>query len=188
MCCCCRCCRYEQTRAASKPRSVREEIAYRKAANAAANGGRERKDLYTGVCSWWWSTHTTPPTPTLRVLSCTCSSLLLLLLQTTGMGVSTRAAPSTSSLSSWWCQCSSQQQVGQECISLGRLLPVPWAEQLPKQWPTSCVVLRATAGGSLGVGGQKLIENPQAKSERCEPLKSCRSARIADCPGFGGRF
>lgn len=38
---------YEQTRAASKPRSVREEIAYRKAANAAANGGKERKDLYT---------------------------------------------------------------------------------------------------------------------------------------------
>jgi len=39
---------YEQTRAATKgSRTVREEIAYRKAANQAANNGRERKDLYT---------------------------------------------------------------------------------------------------------------------------------------------
>ncbi|KAJ9523235.1 hypothetical protein QJQ45_024024 [Haematococcus lacustris] len=36
---------YAKTRA--RPRTVREEIEYRRAANLAANNGKERKDLYT---------------------------------------------------------------------------------------------------------------------------------------------
>ncbi|KAI8475538.1 MAG: hypothetical protein J3K34DRAFT_404497 [Monoraphidium minutum] len=39
---------YKATREAAKPRrTVREEMEYRRAANRAANNGRERKDLYT---------------------------------------------------------------------------------------------------------------------------------------------
>ncbi|KAG2444523.1 hypothetical protein HXX76_001270 [Chlamydomonas incerta] len=38
---------YTKTRELSRPRTVREEIEYRKEANRAANNGKERKDLYT---------------------------------------------------------------------------------------------------------------------------------------------
>lgn len=38
---------YTKTRELSRPRTVREEIEYRRQANLAANNGLERKDLYT---------------------------------------------------------------------------------------------------------------------------------------------
>ncbi|GLI61285.1 hypothetical protein VaNZ11_003636, partial [Volvox africanus] len=38
---------YKKTRELAKPRTVREEIEYRRQANLIANNGKERKDLYT---------------------------------------------------------------------------------------------------------------------------------------------
>ncbi|GLC34983.1 hypothetical protein PLESTB_001185500 [Pleodorina starrii] len=38
---------YTKTRELARPRTVREEIEYRRQANLVANNGKERKDLYT---------------------------------------------------------------------------------------------------------------------------------------------
>ncbi|EFJ46909.1 hypothetical protein VOLCADRAFT_118018 [Volvox carteri f. nagariensis] len=38
---------YKKTRELARPRTVREEIEYRRQANLIANNGKERKDLYT---------------------------------------------------------------------------------------------------------------------------------------------
>lgn len=143
-------CRYEQTRAASRPRTVREEIgellapqrnsqqyllsvlmrcaatavcaaAFRKEANRAANNGKERKDLYTGMLCQPVSegscrqqkSHRTPelqgavaisgrpgaiPLPHCCCCCCCC-------VQITGMAANTRAPAGTSLPSLGCCLC-----------------------------------------------------------------------------------